>query len=371
MSGSGPNRSPSAYATMPGAATVTDAATGTFEKLKSAVTGEGSFADVFTPIELAAKGLIKSAETTVLNTTQVTVASGAQIVQSGSGTIADSDPAVAVQISADDKTDLTTTLVAMDAAAVPSLHLDDPALDKAASAAAKASAAIDILNMFGLTGTQNVTRLTSVDLGVPALGTLPAAAPAAGDPALLSAAGKAAIRAANSGTMAVRIRAATDAPDPADPEKKTVAGDGENDGSLPAPIKAGAAQINVDDTVRVAVRGVSVTAASLAVAATNDSVIEARAIQARNLLTGSTTALVEKARLGATGGSVSVVAMDATAASAIAEPIQTDSLESESDADTAKRELIGITRGSAVNTAERDITATFIASEVSAGSTMR
>ncbi|WP_343068688.1 LEPR-XLL domain-containing protein [Methylorubrum zatmanii] len=352
--------------TLPGLATVTGAAAETFGKLKSAVTGEGSFADVFTPTELAAKGLIKSAETTISNTTQVTVASGARIVQTGAANaIAGSDPAIAVQISADDRTDAKTTLVTTDGAAVPSLHFDDPALDAAADAAAKAAAAIDVLNMFGLTGTQTVTRLTSVDLGVPAAGTLPASAPAAGDPALLSAEGKAAIRAANSGTVAVRIRAATEAPDPADPEKNTVAGNGEDDGSLPAPIKAGAAQITVNDTVRVAVRGVSVAAASLAVSATNDSVIEARAIQARNLLTGSTVALVEKARLSATGGAVSVVAMDATAASAIAEPIQTDSLEPESAADKARRELIGITRSSAVNTAERDITASLIASEAS------
>lgn len=348
---------------LPGLLTVTDAAAGTFDKVKSAIKGEGSFSDIFTPAELAAKALIKSAETTINNTTQVTVAPSAvstdpRIKQTGAGTLAGSDPALALQISADDKTDSTITLVARDAASVPGFQFDDPALDGAASAAAKAAAAINILNLFGLSGTQTVTRLTSVDLGVPAAGSLPAGAPAAGDIALVSAEGAAGIHAANAGTLAVRIRAATDATDPANPETGLVAGDGETDNSLPAPMKAGAAQINVNDTVRVAVRGVSVAAASLAVAATNDTTIESRAVQARNLLTGSTKAVVETARLTATGGAVSVVAMDATKAQAIVEPIRTDTLEEESDAEEAKREQIGIARSSAVNTVERDITAT-------------
>lgn len=50
--------------------------------------------------------------------------------------------------------------------------------------------------------------------------------------------------------------------------------------------------------------------------------------------------------------------MDATKAQAIVEPIRTDTLEEESDAEEAKREQIGIARSSAVNTVERDITAT-------------
>ncbi|WP_373318376.1 beta strand repeat-containing protein, partial [Methylobacterium haplocladii] len=331
---------------LPSATTFTNAASGTADTIKAVVKGEKNLSDVFTPAELAVEGIIKRAETTITNTTQVTVAAGAQIVQTGAATISGSDPAVSVQISADDRTNATTTLVAKDGTDIPVLS--------------------SLLNLFALTANQNVTRVTSVDLGVPATGTPPTGAPTADATALISAAGNAAIQASNSGALQVRIRAATEAPDPLYPTTKTVAGDGEDDGSLPAPIKAGAAQITVNDTVRVAVRGVRIAAASLAVAATNDTGIESRAVQARNLLTGSTSAIVEASRLSASTGAVSVVAMDATKASAIAVPIETGTLEAETDTQKANRELIGIARGSAVNTTERDITAAFTDSELSA-----
>ncbi|WP_132256430.1 LEPR-XLL domain-containing protein, partial [Methylobacterium segetis] len=323
---------------LPGAGTFTDTAKRTGDTLKGIVTGESSLSDVFTPAELAVEGVIKKAETSVTNTTQVTVDKDARLTQTGTATLPGTDPAIAVQLAASDTTNVTTKLVAADNASIPILS--------------------DILNLFALTGNQTVTRTTSVDVGVAANGTLPAAAPLETDPAVITAAGGVALQAANSGKLLVKIGAATEAPDDPVNPTKALAGDGEEDGSLAAPVKAGAALITANDTVRVAVRGVAVTGASLLAVATNSTEIEARAIQARNLLTGATSATAEKARLTAGTGSITITAMDATVARAIAVPTDITTLDEQVDSAVVSQGAVAIGRGSAINTVQRDVTAT-------------
>lgn len=339
---------------LPGSGTFTDTAKGTAEQAQAVASGEADLSDIFTPAELAAEGVIKQAETTITNVTQVSVDSSAKIVQSGIATIAGSDPELSVEISAKDRTDAITTLVAKDGVEIPVLG--------------------SILNIFALTANQTLTRTTSVDVGV-APGT-PLSGLTTPGATVIAADGNVALQAANSGTVQTRIRAATEAPIAITTNgiatTTLVAGDGGDDdtgpgdGSLAAPIKAGAILNTVNDTVRVAVRGVTVTGASLTAAATNDTAIEARAVQARNLLTGSTSAKVETSRLTATDGTISVVAMDATIAKAIAEPIDTSSFEPETEQQKAWSETIAIARGSAINTVERDVTAAITDSTVTA-----
>ncbi|WP_238255314.1 LEPR-XLL domain-containing protein, partial [Methylorubrum podarium] len=363
---------------LPGAETITDAAKLTAETMSAILKGEADLGAVLTSTEgnqndsiaeLAVKGFIKKAKTSIDNETRVSVAATGQVRQTGAGTVAGSD--AAVLMAATDETNVRTRLVATDGVKVPAIGrtLDLPGM----------------LNPFALSAEQTVKRVTAVDLGLAADATLPATAPDAAAAKIVDAAGAVALQAGNSGVITTRIRAATEAPDPNNATKQ-IAGDGgdgldgePDDGSLPAPIKTGYADTTVDDTVRVAVRGVSLAAASLRAAAGNDTSVESRAIQAQNALKGSTTATAAASRLLARTGSVSVTAIDTATASAIAEPVDTDTLRDTTTAgmtpeqlaaqaaqEKKEREFLGLGRGSAINLAERDVTAALTASETSA-----
>ncbi|KMO27897.1 LEPR-XLL domain-containing protein, partial [Methylobacterium aquaticum] len=320
---------------LPGLGTLTSAGSGTAAQVLAVAKGDAALSDVFTPAEQAATGLIKATETSVTNVTSVSVDPAARIVQAA-GSPAPADPAV--RIAARDRTDVATHLVATDDSPLPVVS--------------------DLLNFFALTGNATVSRNTAVTIGTSSAGTLPAT----GATPVIDAAGGVSLAADNRGAVTTRIGAATPGlGKDAQGIDVTVAGDGETNGSLAAPIKAGAVTNTIDDTVTVAVRGVAVSAGSVAASATNETSVAATAIQARNLLTGATRALAETARITASG-TVSFLAMDATEASATAIPVDTASdvdAPSTSDAST-----LAIGRGSAINTAERTIAAALTGSAV-------
>ncbi|GMA79003.1 hypothetical protein GCM10025880_54200 [Methylorubrum aminovorans] len=349
-------------------------ATLTAESLTAIVKGEQDLGEVLGAAaskdgksieDLFASGFMKKSKTAIENETRVTLDGGAQVRQIGTGTVAGSD--AAVLLKATDDTKARTMLVATDGVSVPVIGR---MLDNVPG----------VLNPFALWAEQDVKRVTRVDLG--SAFEKPAAAAAK----IIDAAGAVTLQAGNSGTVIARIRAATLSVDDVKKPTKTSAGDGgegwdgeETDNSLPAPIKTGYANNTVDDTVRVELRGVSVAAAALRAAAANVTTVEARAIQAQNTLKGSTVALTTLSRLSIGGGALSITAIDAASAMAIAEPVDTDTLQDTTDAtkdgkaqedqakaEKAAREFLGIGRGSAINLAERDVTARLVDSETTA-----